>query len=186
MSDNNQTLAHHGIKGMKWGRRRFQNADGSLTPAGKSRYNEAAAKVSGTMKRLNEASRTKVGDGMYSKSSHKGQLSDGYQKSKHPGTVMEEKSKKVDLAKATTVAGTAKAVVKKLKGIKLSEAEVKNKAADILDHLESEMFFKGDNIKNNFAIRAGMRSVSENLRSGTGLLDTTIDALNEYKFFADD
>ena len=28
---------HHGIKGMKWGVRRYQNADGSLTPAGKKR-----------------------------------------------------------------------------------------------------------------------------------------------------
>ena len=31
-------LQHHGIKGMKWGRRRYQNADGSLTAAGKKRY----------------------------------------------------------------------------------------------------------------------------------------------------
>lgn len=31
-------LYHHGIKGMKWGVRRFQNEDGSLTNAGKSRY----------------------------------------------------------------------------------------------------------------------------------------------------
>ena len=32
-------IAHHGIKGQKWGVRRFQNADGSLTKAGKERYN---------------------------------------------------------------------------------------------------------------------------------------------------
>ncbi len=31
-------LAHHGIKGQKWGVRRFQNKDGSYTPAGKERY----------------------------------------------------------------------------------------------------------------------------------------------------
>ncbi len=31
-------LYHHGIKGQKWGVRRFQNADGSLTSAGKQRY----------------------------------------------------------------------------------------------------------------------------------------------------
>lgn len=31
-------LAHHGIKGMKWGVRRYQNEDGSLTAAGKKRY----------------------------------------------------------------------------------------------------------------------------------------------------
>ena len=31
-------LYHHGTKGMKWGRRRYQNEDGSLTAAGKKRY----------------------------------------------------------------------------------------------------------------------------------------------------
>lgn len=41
-------LQHHGILGMKWGVRRFQNRDGSLTPAGKKRkrqaYDDLAAK----------------------------------------------------------------------------------------------------------------------------------------------
>ena len=32
-----EELYHHGIKGMKWGIRRYQNADGSLTNAGKKR-----------------------------------------------------------------------------------------------------------------------------------------------------
>ena len=32
-------LYHWGIKGMQWGKRRYQNSDGSLTPAGKKRYN---------------------------------------------------------------------------------------------------------------------------------------------------
>lgn len=31
-------LYHHGIKGQKWGVRHYQNLDGSLTPAGKMRY----------------------------------------------------------------------------------------------------------------------------------------------------
>lgn len=30
-------LYHHGIKGMRWGVRRYQNPDGSLTPEGKNR-----------------------------------------------------------------------------------------------------------------------------------------------------
>lgn len=30
-------LYHHGVKGMRWGVRRYQNKDGSLTPAGKKR-----------------------------------------------------------------------------------------------------------------------------------------------------
>lgn len=37
-------LYHHGIKGQKWGVRRFQNSDGTLTAAGQKRYSEREAK----------------------------------------------------------------------------------------------------------------------------------------------
>lgn len=36
--ENGMHLEHHGIKGQKWGERRFQNEDGSLTEEGKRRY----------------------------------------------------------------------------------------------------------------------------------------------------
>ena len=36
-------LYHHGIKGQKWGRRRYQNKDGSLTAEGRKRYTDSIA-----------------------------------------------------------------------------------------------------------------------------------------------
>lgn len=36
--NNSPSLEHHGIKGQRWGVRRYQNADGSLTAVGKKRY----------------------------------------------------------------------------------------------------------------------------------------------------
>ena len=33
-------LIHHGIKGQKWGIRRYQNEDGSLTAAGRKQYDK--------------------------------------------------------------------------------------------------------------------------------------------------
>lgn len=37
-------LCHYGIKGMRWGIRRYQNPDGSLTPAGKKKYSKEVYK----------------------------------------------------------------------------------------------------------------------------------------------
>lgn len=50
-------LQHWGIKGMKWGVRRYQNKDGSLTPEGEKRYNQQMEKIEAKKAKLAEKQR---------------------------------------------------------------------------------------------------------------------------------
>ena len=53
-------LYHYGMKGMRWGIRRYQNKDGSLTPAGKKRYNKEMAKLKAEEKALKNKQKTQA------------------------------------------------------------------------------------------------------------------------------
>lgn len=52
-------LYHHGIKGQKWGVRRFQDKDGGLTAAGKKRYAEYQKKETAYREKLTNISKNK-------------------------------------------------------------------------------------------------------------------------------
>lgn len=57
--DNNE-LKHWGVKGQKWGQRRYQNKDGTLTPAGRKRYNKEMEKLKAEEKILKNKARTQA------------------------------------------------------------------------------------------------------------------------------
>lgn len=54
MPYSSDVLAHHGILGQKWGIRRFQNEDGSLTEAGRERYYGSPRNIQKDLNRLEQ------------------------------------------------------------------------------------------------------------------------------------
>lgn len=64
------TLYHHGIKGQRWGVRRFQNRDGSLTDAGRRRYD---VDIEGAKQRIKDAkAMQRIAKRQYNKDTHYG------------------------------------------------------------------------------------------------------------------
>ncbi len=60
-------LYHHGIEGQKWGVRRYQNEDGSLTEEGKKRYNKLVKRETKTYEKSLDYAMKKGADTRYDK-----------------------------------------------------------------------------------------------------------------------
>lgn len=63
--EDNNYLVHYGIKGQRWGIRRFQNKDGSLTQEGKERYlSEKSSKNFDKDSKSNDSVKKQICDGL--------------------------------------------------------------------------------------------------------------------------
>lgn len=61
--NNTDELCHYGVLGMRWGHRRYQNEDGSLTNAGKKRYDKMSPdKLNKILKKEVRKIRSKSGE----------------------------------------------------------------------------------------------------------------------------
>ena len=55
----NNSISHHGIKGQKWGERRYQNPDGTLTKEGIKRYSKSSPRK--MTKIINRQNKKRIG-----------------------------------------------------------------------------------------------------------------------------
>ena len=75
MEEYTNYLIHHGVKGQRWGVRRYQNPDGSLTEQGKNKLNKYKKKQYSNLQKREERFNKK-----YEKAKIKGKLNNQYRK----------------------------------------------------------------------------------------------------------
>lgn len=110
------SLKHWGIKGMKWGVRRYQDKDGSLTAAGKKRYYQEAD--------AGGYHETSYGGGRYKRTGKKKDQIESYYADPN-------KWVKDDLSRSRKLADESSTMANKLKG--LNDMSMRNKPKNKLD-----------------------------------------------------
>lgn len=152
-------LYHHGIKGQKWGVRRFQYADGSLTKAGWARYGygtktsqKANYKIDKDFKKYHEAHKKRVDANKRGDDKGERDEKEIRSTSKKLASTIQKQLNDIDQFKATSdhargvVNERLSAVNKKLK--KLSNKEQTDKVKAKVEKLQRKKQFEEDSLVN--------------------------------------
>lgn len=131
-------LYHYGIKGMKWGVRRYQNPDGTLTAAGKKKYGDPDRKLTSHQKTMYRIDYGVKGANRIEKD---------YSKGMDKKTAVEREKKRIARGKAISRAVYSMYVADLLTGNKVSTA-AKNASkvavAKALEKLAADRAYKNE------------------------------------------
>lgn len=181
----NNELYHYGILGMRWGVRRYQNADGTLTTAGKKKYAKEAAKIKSEKAKLAEqkkriANQQKVKAKFDKLDAEKAKIA---AEKKALKDIRKGKSKSADIDKSTSIEDRKAAILKSRSAKKLYEN------ADIFDYKELNDAYNRLNLERNIGnlssaeVSKGKQFINDIVSYGktaNDVLDTGTKAWNHY------
>lgn len=149
------TLKHWGIKGMRWGVRRYQNEDGTLTDAGKKRYDRDTKDMSDKKKAKAEPDVDKwVGEDM-----------------RNTKNLADQSRQAVNDAKRQVESSIRNNKVERMDLSKMTDQQMRERInREILERQYNDMFAPRKSTK-------GREVVKEVLNVGSGVLTTVGSAL---------
>ena len=180
---NHSELYHHGIKGMKWGIRRYQNPDGSLTPEGEKRYySYEGAKRAKAMSRAGVA--LGLGSGAVSIASMMGQA---IHEDKLPEDIKNSKSHKAKAAAGVTasgiggIAGMTSGMLLQAKSDSMLDKIIKNSSKEEFDKIKNDKRFANNSMVKTRAHFDNFEKLNKITKNMSNKQKAEIYVKNEFK-----
>lgn len=159
--NNSDELYHYGIKGMKWGVRRYQRTDGSLTAAGKRRYSD---------KEISDYRKRKISEAPTKDESPRGANKGWYRNAPKSTLIREMRREEAEALKAEKKVNTKKDSFVLKKGTTLHRSTYNADESDREGHVFAT--FKGKDAK-------GYASRNRFFSGGKKTFDMTMTAMED-------